>query len=256
MADVAEDTFTAYPLRGHKDGVLCVATGPVGKKEKNWREERPLLLSGSEDSTVRLWDLKTRKPTRCILGCFSKNPVNSVAFTPGDPNRIYAAAGNKIFSFDLRKTSILLTKPETILEFNKEEISQVAMHRKGKFLASCDDSGEIQVIDFRGREPKKLKTLKGHSNICSTVQFRPQAPWHLVSGSMEAKDAISHWDFNRPKLLTTYSNQFEQERDEQEKKRAKNKGKKLNEPVIPETRIVNPPFVSSLSFSHDGKSMY
>ena len=58
-----------YELKGHTASVLCLATGPIASKERDFAKTRTLLLSGSEDATVRLWDMKTRKV--CVFACFT-----------------------------------------------------------------------------------------------------------------------------------------------------------------------------------------
>ena len=62
-------------LKGHKKAVLCLAhsserlsyynnnnTAPTSSTSNNPN----LLLSGSEDGTARLWDLRTRKTSICM----------------------------------------------------------------------------------------------------------------------------------------------------------------------------------------------
>ena len=64
-----EDTIRKYIFKGHKGSVLCLAHASVSS----------LLLSGSEDETARLWDLRTSKTALCLL---AGGEVTSVAFVP------------------------------------------------------------------------------------------------------------------------------------------------------------------------------
>jgi WD40 repeat protein len=58
------------PLRGHTDAVNAVAVGAV--------DGRTIVVSGSEDLTVRLWDARTGKPiSEALVG--HERQVNAVA---------------------------------------------------------------------------------------------------------------------------------------------------------------------------------
>lgn len=54
-------------FKGHKGSVLCLA------------HCNSLLLSGSEDKTARVWDLRTSRTALCLV---AGEQVTSVAFAP------------------------------------------------------------------------------------------------------------------------------------------------------------------------------
>lgn len=64
-----EDSIRKYTFKGHKGSVLCLAHDSTSS----------LLLSGSEDETARLFDLRTSKTASCLL---AGGEVTSVAFAP------------------------------------------------------------------------------------------------------------------------------------------------------------------------------
>src|SRR5258708_5985371 len=64
-------------LRGHKEGWICVAFSPDGKR----------IVSGSADKTEKVWDAATGKE---ILSISDEDCVTSVAFSP-DGKRIASA---------------------------------------------------------------------------------------------------------------------------------------------------------------------
>ena len=154
--------------------------------------------------------------------------INGVCFCVKNPERLYASCRNKVFGYDLRNPSSTVCE----FEFNQDEINQVAIHYKGGFLAACDDSGDIKVIDvLSGR---LFKTLSGRNdNICSTVQFRPNRPWEILSGSMDYR--IISWDFSSGRAL--------QELNVQELDEDSNQG----------AYFLNPPFVHSVHMAGDGR---
>jgi WD40 repeat protein len=81
-------------LKGHSKAVLCIAHSSEriayipkpNHTENNGVTHPSLLLSGSEDGTARLWDLRTRKTAYCMVVPKSKEgeilEVASVAFHP------------------------------------------------------------------------------------------------------------------------------------------------------------------------------
>jgi WD40 repeat protein len=94
-------------LSGHTDDVACLAV------QSNTRHS---LASGSEDSTVRLWDLRAAAQSQCI-SCistiFKGEPVVSLAWHPTEVHRLLAAAGCEVCECDLRKLSE--TAPSAVL---------------------------------------------------------------------------------------------------------------------------------------------
>lgn len=66
--------FNRRELKGHKKAVLSVDASYEGGGG------RSLIVSGSEDCTARIWDIRTNRAAKCFAGCFNDNPVDSVLF--------------------------------------------------------------------------------------------------------------------------------------------------------------------------------
>ena len=142
---------------------------------------------------------------------------------------LYTSNGSCVCIYDVRN---FLTSVET-LQYNEEEINQIVLDESEKHLAACDDSGEIKIISLADK--KVFKTLRRkHTNICSSVCFRPRKPWEIFSGGMDCN--LIHWDFSRPRSM----NQF-------------NMQELSDAPSELGAYMVNPPFVHHLSSSNDGK---
>ena len=203
-------------IGGHKSSVLSLDVSREG-----------ILASGGEEELC-VWSKDGAPQTKLSCSAAESKEVNSVCFCGKNPERLYASCGNKIFGYDLRNLSSTVCE----FEFNEEEINQVTIHDRGTYLAACDDSGEVKVVDIQsGRLFKTLK--RKHENICSTVQFRPSRPWEIVSGGMDFK--VISWEFSSGRSL--------QELNVQE----------LGEDSQEGAYFVNPPFVHSIHMAGNGR---
>jgi len=119
----------------------------------------------------------------------SDTAVNSVTFADREDQLVAVSAGQRIGWFDLRQPSVVLKAPAHTVQYNQDEVNQLVFDRANGRLASCDDAGEVQVIQMPSRE--RIRTLKGkHTSICSNVQFRPRHPGHVLTGGL---DCMLHW---------------------------------------------------------------
>lgn len=126
---------------------------------------------------------------------FGSDAVTAVVFSPTDEHRIFVGAGKTVLVFDLRNPRGCVTKAS----LNYDDINEISVHEKGGYIASADDSGAIRILDVsRASGIKSYKTLRGksaHTNICSTVKFRPRRAWELLSGGLDSM--VLHCDFGR-----------------------------------------------------------
>ena len=160
-----------------------------------------------------------------------ESPLNSVTFSPSDSNRLYISSGTQVLVYDTRKGSACVTK----FDFNEDEINQLCVNSTGRYLAACDDQGEIKVID--NQESRLFKTLsRRHDNICASIQFRHKKSWQILSAGLDCN--IINWDFSNGKPLQIFnmSSHISNEAEDNER------------------LFVNPPFVHSLSVGRDGKT--
>lgn len=199
--------------RGHEESVLCCATTSEGK-----------VISGGENGEICLWAVNGQSFIKTTLE--SGEDLTSVCCARTQNHVVYVSGGQELFEFDLRQ----FDKPTYQYKCNKEEINHIAINEKDDFLASCDDSGQIKIIQLR--EKRVFKTLRKHSNICASVSFRTRRPWDLFSGGYDKQ--LIQWDFSRGRSVCIIN---------------------MDEiGTMSDTEfIVNPPFIHSLSTSYSGK---
>lgn len=185
------------------------------------------VVSGGEGGELCVWSkdgLLKEKLSRPNTDC------TSVVFSRENPNLIYAAFGEEVLVLDHQRVQ----EPVHVFHSNEDEINQVKLNANEHFLASCDDAGEIKIFGLQNRKEFKTLRLK-HTNICSTVVFRPNYPWELISGGLDCR--LVHWDFSKPKCL----NQFNMQ--------------ELHATPGNSPYFINPPFLHHLAVSPSGSTM-
>jgi tricorn protease-like protein len=83
---------------------------------------------------------------------------------------LYSRSLAKVYEFDTRHESII-QRPDTAvacMNYNSDEINQIAIHPSGKHMAVCDDSGEIMVVDLSNHALHRR--LRKHTNVCVHVR--------------------------------------------------------------------------------------
>jgi WD40 repeat protein len=172
-------------LRGHSDGVWCVAFSSVGNN----------VVSGSRDKTVRFWDALTGTELHTFHGHSHK--VHSVAFSPDDACVLSGSSDNTVRIWD----AIARTKQQTI-SGHSGQVNSVAFSPNGKYVVSESTDSTVRTWDaFTGTE---LCTLQGHSGSVNSVVFSPDGRL-LASGSDHSTVYI--WDAVTGTLLKTLQGQ-------------------------------------------------
>ncbi|XP_077988092.1 WD repeat-containing protein 53-like [Glandiceps talaboti] len=177
---MASSDFTVQVWNdGHTDTILCLDSSTNG-----------VTASGGQDGRCCLWTSEGK-----VINTLDKfdEDITSICFCQKDSSKFYLSSGNHIQSYDLKN----LKEPVCSYSFNQEEINQITLNSNEELLASCDDAGQIKVINLR--EKKVHRTLRRHSNICTSVKFRRKKQWELVSGAMD--ECIIHWESGRGQVL-------------------------------------------------------
>ena len=127
---ISSGKVTGIILRGHTANVNSVSFSPDGQT----------LASGSNDDTVRLWDVSTGKPLQTLSGHTAN--INSVSFSPDSRVLASGSSDNTIRLWDVRSGKYLVT-----LSGHTNAVYSVAFSPKGRFIASGSRDGTVLLWD-------------------------------------------------------------------------------------------------------------
>ena len=158
-------------LRGHTDWVNAVAFSPDGTR----------VASGSDDYTVRIWEVATGKE---LLAIDQPGFVTGVAFAPSGAQVAAANTDGSVEIWDAASGAEVLR-----IEAHDGYVLSVAFSPDGAHLASSGDDYLVRVWDAATGEAQV--TLEGHEAAVNGVAYSPDGT-RMASASDDATVRI--WD--------------------------------------------------------------
>lgn len=152
-------------LTGHDRSIWSLAFSPNGE----------LLVSGSNDASVRLWDVATGKCTRTL-----KEHADLVYGLDFSPDGQYFVSVSKDGTG--RIWSVKSGEPMTTFDGHKSEIRCVEWSPDGETIATGGTDNSIRLWDSNGILRKSFKEL---GNSISSVTFTPDGKQLLITRSGE-----------------------------------------------------------------------
>ncbi|KAJ7046977.1 WD40-repeat-containing domain protein [Mycena alexandri] len=161
------------------------------------------LFAGSDDGSLRVYDLSSFKVCRAIKGLPAEISSVTCFKRPGSELRdVWLACGNKAYSFQMDSAKLVqLTADATVvIELCPEEdvLNELALNPGKTHLAFSTDSGNVGVVDLSSKTVSRMKTA--HSSICGIVRFIPDRPREIVSGGYDS--CLLHFDFIQGTVLS------------------------------------------------------
>ncbi|HUW56230.1 MAG TPA: protein kinase [Planctomycetota bacterium] len=139
-------------LHGHQNLVRSVGFSPDGKR----------IVSGSDDSTVKIWEAETGREIRTLVG--HQGDVFSVVFTP-DGKRVVSGSRDKT----VRAWDANTGEPVMVLKGHTDQVYAVAVSPDGKWIVSAGNDETLKLWDATTGQP--LRTLRGHKGPVYSVCF-------------------------------------------------------------------------------------
>eukprot|EP00833_Pecoramyces_ruminatium_P006569 jgi/Orpsp1_1/1180601/evm.model.c7180000074066.1 len=158
----------------------------------------PLLLSGSQDGYMKLWDLRMRGSAQTIFNGNSES-VRDVQFSTADPSYFAAAFENGI----VQKWSLRMTNTyEKKINAHTGYALTVDWSYDGKYLATGGRDKLIKVWDMQFNNRKPVSIIPTMYPVLR-VKWRPNHPKQLASCSLSNIYTINVWDLSRPYIATS-----------------------------------------------------
>ena len=151
------------------------------------------LVSGSSDTTVKLWNVEDKQLLQAMEGHTS--PVYSVAFTPDGTMLASGGGDNTVRLWGVQTGELLRT-----LEGHTSSVVGVAFDPNGRTLASGSWDNSIRLWDVESGV--LVQKLEGHSLYVSSVAYSPDGRL-LASGSWD--DTVRLWDVDSDDSVYTLS---------------------------------------------------
>lgn len=167
-------------LKGHAGAVRCVAVTPDGQT----------VVSGSNDKTLRIWDLAKEKCRTTLRGHF--DIIWRVAVTPDGRTAVSCSRDSTLKVWDLAKE-----KCRTTLEGHSKDILGVAVTPNGQTAVSGSGDGTLRVWDLA---TGKCQAIRGHSGSVIAVAVTPDGRTAFYG---TADNNFGVWDLATDKMRMT-----------------------------------------------------
>jgi WD40 repeat protein len=170
-------------LTGHTLSVFSLAISPDGRT----------ALSGSEDKTLKLWDLITGKELRTFTG--HGGSVFSVAISPDGRTAISGSVDSTLKLWDLDSGKELRT-----FAGHTQPVSSVVISSDGQLALSGSFDMTLKLWDLVSG--KELRTFAGHTQPVWSVAISPNGQT-AISGSTDT--TLKLWDLGSGSAVHTFT---------------------------------------------------
>lgn len=177
-------------LTGHSESINAVVISPNGQ----------IIISGSEDNTIKLWDLNSGECLATLAG--HEAGVRAVAISPDGQLLVSGSADNTIKLWQLPSVENEPICPDPIytLTGHSDDVKCLAISHDGQILASGSQDKTIKLWDLETGELKT--TLIEHWREVNHLTISSDGR-NLISCSGD--ETIQVWQLETLKLLHSFA---------------------------------------------------
>lgn len=140
-----------------------------------------VLYTCGRDSTVRVWDMRTKSQVHCLTG--HTNTVSSIIARGTDPQVISGSHDSTIRLWDLRQGKSICS-----LTNHKKSVRALTLHpRENTFTSASPDN----IKQWYLPEGKFIQNLSGHNAVINSLVCNNEGV--LVSGADNG--SLNFWDY-------------------------------------------------------------
>ncbi|KAG1750800.1 ribosome biogenesis protein Sqt1 [Suillus lakei] len=173
-----------------------------------WHPRGTILLAGSNDSTVWLWQLPSGNTMQVFAG--HSGPVQCGEFTPDGKRIVTASEDGTLMYWDPRSPTPVFKLSPQDARFDLENITSLAINASSTLAVVGGTSGSVRVVSLSKGEV--VGALGGHAEgeSVEAVQFVDLAgtgssPGVVVTGGTDGKACV--WDLATMRLRATLEHQ-------------------------------------------------
>jgi len=183
QSDIPSQAEGPYVLGGHSGSVSCCSWSPDGR----------LILSASDDHTLKLWDPKTGRCIRTLSG--HSDVVNSCAWSPDGQQILSASADETLKLWDPSTGDCIRT-----LSGHSSSVNSCAWSSDGRQILSASEDETLKLWD--PSTSHCIRTFSGHSSSVNSCAWSPDGR-QILSASDDK--TLKLWDPNTGDCIRTLS---------------------------------------------------